>query len=66
MSLVASRNGYLMPLTAPRTDTGAIVSWDTATTTAQVEHGVAASTVIGILKMPADATQAELVFDQRV
>ena len=64
--LVASRNGYLMPRTAPNTALGAIVSLDTAAYTAEVEHGNAASTTIGILKMPADATQNEIVFDQRI
>lgn len=66
MELVASRNGYLMPRTAPNTALGAIVSLDDATLTAEVEHGNAASTTIGILKMPADSTQNELVFDQRI
>lgn len=66
MELVASRNGYLMPRTAPNTALGAIVSLDVATYTAEVEHGNAASTTIGILKMPADSTQNELVFDQRI
>lgn len=64
--LVASRNGYLMPRTAPNTALGAIVSLDTATYTAEVEHGNAASTTIGVLKMPADAVQNEIVFDQRI
>lgn len=64
--LVASRNGYLMPRTAPNTAGAAIVSLDTALNTAEVEHGHAASTTIGLLKMPADSAQAELVFDQRI
>lgn len=64
--LVASRNGYLMPRKAPNTALGAIVSLDTAAYTAEVEHGNSASTTIGILKMPADATQNEIVFDQRI
>lgn len=64
--LVASRNGYLMPRTAPNTALGAIVSLDTAAYTAEVEHGNSASTTLGILKMTADSVQNELVFDLRV
>lgn len=62
--LIASRNGYLMP------------EWDftnaglfsNAGNCAEVEHGWAAAdvTIMGVLKMPADATQAELVYDQRI
>ena len=51
--LIASQNGYL-----------------TAATTAGDGHednaGLAANTTIGILKMPADATQDEIVYDQRI
>lgn len=64
--LIASRNGYLLPRTAPNTALGAIVSLDVATYAAEVEHGATASTTIAILKMPADSVQNELVFDQRV
>jgi len=64
--LVASRNGYLMPRTAINTAGGAVESLDVAAITAEVEHGLAASTTLGILKMPADSAQPEIVFDQRV
>jgi len=64
--LVASRNGYLMPRRTTNTAGAAIVSLDTAAYTAEVEHGLAASTTIGILKMPADSIQNEIVFDQRI
>lgn len=64
--LVASRNGYLMPRRALNTALAAVESLDVAAITAEVEHGLAASTTIGILLMPADATQNEIVFDQRI
>lgn len=61
--LISSRNGYLMP----RLDgSDGTTSCDNAANAAEVEHGLAASTLLGILKMPADAVQPELVFDQRV
>ncbi len=48
-------------------DTGAaITSMDNAANAAEVEHGLTASTVIGILLMPADSSQNEIVFDQRI
>lgn len=59
--LIASRNGYLMPSRDVANDE----SIATATVAAEVEHGGTA-TVIGILKMPADSAQPELVFDQRI
>lgn len=64
--LVASRNGYLIPRTAINTAGAAVVSLDVSTITAEVEHGLTASTTIGILKMPADSIQNEIVFDQRI
>lgn len=64
--LVASRNGFLMPRRAVNTAGGAVESLDVAAITAEVEHGLAASTTIGILKMPADSVQNEIVFDQRI
>jgi hypothetical protein len=61
--LVASRNGYLMP----RVDgTAALDNLDIAGIAAEVANGATASTLLGILKMPADSVQAEIVFDQRV
>ena len=61
-TLIASRNGYLMP----SEEFVNTESLDIATNAAEVEHGNTASTAIGILKMPADSTQPELVFDQRI
>lgn len=62
--LVASRNGYL--IMRETTQTGAVVSLDIATITSEVANGAAASTTLGILKMPPDSEQFELVYDQRV
>lgn len=64
--LVASRNGYLMPKSAINTAGAAVESLDVAAITAEREHGHTASTTIGILKMPADSVQNEIVFDQRI
>jgi len=63
--LIASRNGYLMPRTTID-GAGAVASIDIAAISAEVEHGNTVSTTIGILKMPADSTQNELVYDQRI
>ena len=61
MPLIASRNGYLMPgIDAVGGST------DVAAVAAEVANANAASTVIGILKMPADSTMNELVYDQRI
>ena len=62
-SLIASRNGYLMPSVDGSDGT---TSCDVALNAADAEHGQSASTVIGILKMPSDSTQSEIVFDQRI
>lgn len=62
--LVASRNGYLMPRVT--TQTGAAISLDLAALTSEVANGNAASTLLGVLKMPPDSEQFELVYDQRV
>jgi len=64
VDLIASRNGYLMCRQA--LDGGALTSLDIGTIAAEVEHGHAASTTIAVLTMPADSTQDELVFDQRI
>jgi len=67
MRLISSRHGYLMPAeqvsAAP-----AIESTDDVQTAAQsfVAGTDNSSTTIGILKMPPDATQTELVYDQRI
>jgi hypothetical protein len=65
MQLVSSRNGYLMMRVTQQT--GVAVSLDIATITSEVANGSATgSTTLGILKMPPDAEQFELVYDQRV
>lgn len=64
--LIASRNGYLMPRRAVNTAGNAVESLDVAAIAAEVEHGHTASTTIGVLKMPADSVQNEIVFDQRI
>lgn len=66
MELIASRNGYLMPRSTINTAGNAIVSLDDATTAAEREHGLTASTTLGVLKMPADSAMSEIVFDLRV
>lgn len=65
VELVASRNGYLMPRVAIDGG-GALQSLDVAGCTAEVEHGNAASTLIAILKVPADSQINELIYDQRI
>lgn len=65
VELVASRNGYLMPRQA--IDGGGVVrDFDVAGCTAEVEHGLAASTLIGVLKTPPDSDLSELIYDQRI
>lgn len=62
--LIASRNGYL--IMRDTTQTGAAISLDLATIASQVANGQGTSTQLGILKMPPDSEQFELVYDQRV
>lgn len=65
VDLIASRNGYLMPRQI--IDSGSNVrSADVAGCAAEVEHGHTSSTTIGVLKLPADSTLNELVYDQRI
>jgi len=64
MDLIASRNGYLMPLQIMDGTTAR--SLDIAGSAAEVEHGHTASTVIAILKVPADSEINELIYDQRI
>lgn len=73
MELVASRNGYLMPRVT--TQTGAAIVLDIDTITSETANGAddfvlgpntGGSTLIGVLKMPPDSEQFELVYDQRV
>lgn len=62
--LIASRNGYLMMRVT--TQTGAAVSLDVAALASEVANGNTASTLLGVLKMPPDSEQFEIVYDQRV
>jgi len=67
MGLIASRNGYLMPAAAY--DGGGVWrSLDAVLNSAQstLIATVLSSTLIGVLKMPADAVQGDLVYDQRI
>lgn len=67
MRLISSRNGFLMP--AEQVVAGpAISSTDSQAVAAQsfVAGADNQSTIIGILKMPPDAVQTELVYDQRI
>ena len=66
--LISSRNGYLMPLDHPNNAVAAVVSTDDILTSAQsyVQNTDDSSDVLGVLKMPPDATQTELVYDQRI
>jgi len=61
-ALVASLNGYLTNVHA------ADNARERANSSGHNQHGekAAGNTIIGILKMPADATQDELVYDQRI
>ena len=65
--LMASRNGFLMPTQVIGTDNG-IDDCDVVAMTAEsfVWGDVNNATILGVLKMPPDATQTELVYDQRV
>jgi hypothetical protein len=63
--LIASRNGYLMP---KRNGSDGITTTDNAANGAEAEHFASAgfATTIAILKMPADSSQNEIMFDQRI
>jgi len=62
--LVASLNGYLMP--ANGHTGGVLIAYDIDGLAFQATFGAAATTVIGVLKMPADSEQNEIVYDQRI
>jgi hypothetical protein len=66
MTLVASRNGYLMP--SQVWSGAALVDVDTggAFNTLEGINGAAAVTTMGMLLMPPDSVQNEIVFDQRI
>ena len=68
LTLISSRNGFLMPQKQLNAGAAAIISCDSIAAAAQsfVANANNSSTVIGVLKMPPDSTQNELVFDQRI
>lgn len=68
VGLIASRNGYLTPAQQLNAAGAAIVSCDDVTVAAEsyVLNTDNSSTLLGIVKMPPDATQAEVVYDQRI
>lgn len=62
MGLMASRNGYLIP-----THDAAVAALNTtAAWSSEVTNGRTTATTIGVLKMPSDSEQPEIVFDQRI
>jgi len=66
--LIASLNCYLQPRDIFELVGAATVANDVVTTSfmAGVQNGAGVDITIGILKMPADAVQPEIVFDQRI
>lgn len=64
--LLASRNGYIMP--ASMVAGGAVQDFNVAVTSAEcfARTAAAQATILGIVKMPPDSTQTEVVYDQRV
>lgn len=69
MHLVASRNGYLMPTVVwtgailDPMDSGAVATSNSLEASVVI---AAVATPIGVLKMPPDSVQTEIVFDQRI
>lgn len=65
--LMASRNGYLMPTEVIGTD-GNIDDCDVIAMSAEsyVRNANGSATRIGVVKMPPDAVQNEVVYDQRI
>ena len=68
LRLIASRNGFLTAAEQLNAAGAAIISCDSAAVAAQsfVAGAPNSSTTIGVLKMPPDSTQTELVYDQRI
>ena len=65
--LYASRNGYLTnAIAADFTNNTTDQTWEQGDIDAAATTLRAAPTVIGIVKMPPDATQGDLVYDQRI
>lgn len=67
MELIASRNGYLMPARNISLG-GVLTNLDIVTCAAEsfVAGAASSSTILGILKMPADSVQNEILYDQRI
>jgi hypothetical protein len=68
IGLIASRNGYLTPNQQLNAAGAAIISCDDVTISAEAycRNTDNISTLIGVVKMVPDATQTELVYDQRI
>ena len=65
--LYASRNGYLTnAIAADYTNNTTDQTWETGDLDAAATTVRAAPTVIGVVKMVPDATQGDLVYDQRI
>jgi hypothetical protein len=65
MGLIASRNGYITPT---QVNVGGLVDLDVQATAVEsfVLGADGSSTLLGVVKMPPDATQTEVVYDQRI
>jgi len=68
VGLIASRNGYLTPQAQLDAAALNIVSCDLKAISAEcfVQDADDVATLLGIVKMPPDATQSEVVYDQRI
>jgi len=64
MPLMSSLNGYLMPA-VDNNGPAADISTDTSVSITAL-NATGFNTIMGVLKMPADTTQAEIVYDQRI
>lgn len=64
--LIASVNGYLCPRFLLNAGTALDYENGTADRSLETANGNAAATTLGIVKLPPDSVQDELVFDQRV
>jgi hypothetical protein len=64
--LLASRNGYIQP--AAMVFGGVLVDFNVVVTSAECFARTAAgvATILGVVKMPPDAVQTEVVYDQRI
>jgi len=68
MKLMASRNGYLMPTEVIGTNGARFLCDNNTIVSAEsfVQAAALSATTIGVLKMPPDSVQTELVYDQRI